>query len=242
MSNRRITRYFFIIVLICASFAAVESLTQGNGYASAPTGPELEGQQPAARSTRLAAGSLQQPATGTVRDHKRPVKKDQPEQEPSEQGLPKKDLPRIAILPFENLSGQFGASEQVMADITASLQKEFSLVSEDHVEIVLSDLRIRHTGFLTTGQINEIGRLLKVDTVLLGIIDTYRREPLPQVSFFCNLVSTKGSASTLWSKYFSAVGRQKVYLLQRDNNVTWSSIMQMVTEDLLRSLPKSKER
>lgn len=179
-----------------------------------------------------------QPATRKPSDHKRPSKQGRV----SSPYQSSKARPKIVILPFENLSGQFGASEQVLADIMGPLQEEFSIVSEGHVEIVLTELRVRHTGFLTTGQINEIGKLLKVDTILLGIIDTYHQKPLPQVSFLCNLVSTKGSAPILWSKYFSAVGKQKAYLLQRDNNTTWSSIMQSVTEDLLRSLPKSKER
>jgi len=232
MSNQTLKIYFLIILFTCASFATIEGLFSRGCHLSAQTGPGLKDCGDLRISSYEGEGSLPtrntQPATRNhSRDHKRPLKKAQP---------------KIAILPFENLSGQFGASEQVMADIMGPLQKEFSIVPEGHLEIILTELRVRHTGFLTTGQINEIGKLLKVDTILFGIIDTYRQKPLPQVSFLCNLVSTKGSAPILWSKYFSAVGQQKAYLLQRDNNTTWSSIMQSVTEDLLYSLPKSKER
>ncbi|MEW5800839.1 MAG: hypothetical protein AB1847_01925 [bacterium] len=148
----------------------------------------------------------------------------------------------IAVLPFENLSGKFGASEQVMEDIAKSLEEEYSIVPAHQVEKILTELKVRHTGFLTTEQINEIGKRLRVKTLLLGMIDSFRQEPLPQVSFFCNLISTKGSAPVLWSKYFCAVGQQEIYLLQRDIHIDWSSLMHSVAEDLLRSLPKSKER
>lgn len=231
MSNQKLKFYFLIMLFTCASFA-VFSWRSGEAIELEDSlrikdVSSYELRTLPTRNLQLVTRNPEHPGRRIPRDYQRPLDKDQP---------------KIVILPFENLSGQFGASEQVMADIMGSLQKEFSIVPEGHVEIVLTELRVRHTGFLTTGQINEIGKLLKVDTILLGIIDTYRQKPLPQVSFFCNLVSTKGSAPILWSKYFCAVGQQKAYLLQRDNNTTWSSIMQSVTDDLLRSLPKSKER
>ena len=36
--------------------------------------------------------------------------------------------PRIALIPFENLSGQFGAGEEVMAGLTEVLQRDFFLI------------------------------------------------------------------------------------------------------------------
>ncbi|MEW6380641.1 MAG: hypothetical protein AB1611_13685 [bacterium] len=151
-------------------------------------------------------------------------------------------LPAIAVLPFENLSGQFGASEEVMAGLKGLLQKEFSLVSDKQVEAVLAELQVRHTGFLTTGQIIEIGKRLKVETLLLGMIDTYRQRPVPQVSFFCSLVSARGSAPMLWSQYFCAGGQEQIYLLQRNRPVTWSALIHQAAEDFIRSLPKNRER
>lgn len=151
-------------------------------------------------------------------------------------------LPTVAILPFENLSGQFGASEEVMAGLKGLLHKEFSLVSEKQVETVLAELQVRHTGFLATGQIIEIGNRLKVDALLLGMIDTYRQEPMPQVSFFCHLVSARGSAPMLWSKYFCAGGQERMYLLQRNRPITWSALIRRVAEDFIQSLPKNRER
>ncbi len=231
MSNQKLKFYFLIMLFTCISFAVFpwrsgEAIELEDSLRIKDVS-SYELKTLPTRNLQLATRNPEHPGRRTPRDYQRPLNKDQP---------------KIVILPFENLSGQFGAGEQVMADIMGQLQKEFSIVPEGHVEIVLTELRVRHTGFLTTGQINEIGNLLKVDTILLGIIDTYRQKPLPQVSFFCNLVSTKGSAPILWSKYFCAVGKQKAYLLQRDNNITWSSIMQSITEDLLRSLPKNKGR
>jgi TolB-like protein len=245
MSNRKIKLYLLIILFTCASLVVFPWRSGETIEGLFPEGclnQQLETRDPQSATCcpRPAICNLQlavlgpqptahdpQPATSDLRDHKRPRSKDQL---------------KIAVLPFANLSGQFGAGDQVMADILGALKEEFSIVPEIQVESVLAELRVRHTGFLTTGQINEIGKRLKVETILFGIIDTYRQEPLPQVSFFCNMVSTKRSAPVLWSKYFCAVGQEKLYLLQRENHTTWASIMKNVTEDLLRSLPKRKER
>jgi len=217
MSNRKIMPYLLIILFTCTSLVLFPWRS----------GETIEGLFPEVCLNQQLETRDPQPATSDSRDHKQPVRNYQP---------------KIAVLPFANLSGQFGATDQVMADILGALKEEFSIVPERQVESVLAELRVRHTGFLTTGQINEIGKRLKVETILFGIIDTYRQKPLPQVSFFCNMVSTKKSAPVLWSKYFCAVGQEKLYLLQRENHTTWASIMKSVTEDLLRSLPKRKER
>jgi|GEM_PF-3216206 len=153
-----------------------------------------------------------------------------------------KVLPRLAILPLENLSGQFGASEAVMAGLVSALQKEFSLISAEEVEKTLVELKVRHTGFLTSGQIIDLGQRLKVEVVLMGIVDTYRQAPAPQVSFFCALASTKKSAPIIWSNYFCAAGQEQLYLLQRNRDIKWSSLIHRVAEDFVRSLPKNRER
>lgn len=147
--------------------------------------------------------------------------------------------PKIAIIPFENLSGQYGASEEVMKVLWETIHKDLSVVPLPHVEKILADSRIRHTGFLTTEEVKMIGRDLRVDALLIGLIETYRREPFPQVSFFCTLVSTSGDAPLLWSKNFCGLGRRQVYLLRRGDHTHWSSLMESIAEDLLKSLPKN---
>lgn len=152
---------------------------------------------------------------------------------------PKDTRPKIAIIPFENLSGQFGAGEEVMAGLTKVLQKEFYLIPKARVERTLTDLRVRHVGCLTTKEIKNIGRKLKVEALLVGLIETYRREPFPQVSFFCKLFATVDKAPLLWAKNFCARGKQTVYLLQREGYTDWASLINGTAEDLLRSLPKN---
>jgi len=146
---------------------------------------------------------------------------------------------KIAVIPFENLSGQYGASEEVIQGLWEIIQKDLSLVPMSHVEKTLADSGIRHTGFLTTEEVKIIGRDLRVDALLMGLVETYRREPFPQVSFFCKLVSTRGDAPLLWSKNFCDLGKQQVYLFQRGDHTHWSSLIKSIAEDLLRSLPKN---
>ena len=148
---------------------------------------------------------------------------------------------KLAVLPFENLSGQFGADEKIMSSIYKALQKEYTIISASEVEKILTYLRVRHTGFLTTKEIQKIGRRLRVDSLLLGMIETYRQQPFPQVSFFCKLISTKEGAPIFWSKNFCLRGRDKVYLLNRAEYTTWELLMQKMAEDLVKSLPKNKE-
>ncbi|MGA1874190.1 MAG: hypothetical protein ACMUIA_01130 [bacterium] len=147
--------------------------------------------------------------------------------------------PKIAIVPFENLSGQYGASEEVMKVLWEVIHKDVAVVPLSHVEKVLADSRIRHTGFLTTEEVKMIGRDLRVDALLTGLIETYRRDPFPQVSFFCMLFSTRGEAPLLWSKNFCGLGKQQVYLLRRGDHTHWSPLIESIAEDLLRSLPNN---
>ncbi len=149
--------------------------------------------------------------------------------------------PVLALLPFENLSGQFGADEQVTKGLRESLQPVFNLVSQSEVETVLTDLRLRHTGFLTREQIKKIGQQLKVKALLIGMVDTYRQEPVSQVSFFCELISTTSDNPIIWAKNFYGLGRQQVYLLNRGGYTDWSNLMTSVAEDLVQSLPNKIE-
>jgi len=152
---------------------------------------------------------------------------------------PKDSRPKIAIIPFQNFSGQFGAGEQIMTGLTEVLHKDFFLTPKAHVERILTDLRVRHMGCLTSKEIKKIGRKLKVEALLLGLVETYRQEPFPQMSFFCKLILTTDDAPLLWAKNFCARGNQTVYLLQRKGDTEWSSLMRSTAEDLLRSLPKN---
>ena len=147
--------------------------------------------------------------------------------------------PKIAVIPFQNLSGQFGADDQIMTGLTEVLQKDFYLTPKDRVETILTDLRVRHMGCLTTKEVRKIGRKLGVEALLLGLVETYRQEPFPQVSFFCKLILCADDAPLLWAKNFCARGKQTLYLLQRKGHTDWSSLMRSTAEDLLRSLPKN---
>lgn len=147
--------------------------------------------------------------------------------------------PRLAVLPFENLSGQFGADEAVMAGLKETLSREFSLVSDERLIKILTDLRVRHTGYLTTEEVKRIGKYLGVKVLLLGMIDTYRPRIVPQVSFWVTLISTDGEAPLIWSRNFFYKGSQYLYLLKREGCTEWSCLIQKVAEEMIKTMPKN---
>ena len=61
-----------------------------------------------------------------------------------------KSKSKVAILPFENLSGQFLPIDDVMRTIYEGLSNQFELPSYEDVDEVIMRMRLRHTGFLSS--------------------------------------------------------------------------------------------
>lgn len=113
---------------------------------------------------------------------------------------------RVAILPFENLSGK----EQVATKITEYFyvllaeEKNFSLVESGIIFDVLRRHRIRSSSLLTEAQIDSLAATLNVDYLITGSVlefgvyeDNFLGK-VPQVSFNTRVVECQ-SHNTVWA-------------------------------------------
>ncbi|HEU4724299.1 MAG TPA: hypothetical protein VFU59_03275 [Candidatus Eisenbacteria bacterium] len=82
------------------------------------------------------------------------------------------DHPRMALLPFENLSGREEQGRMFTQAFTAALVESDAaeVVDIGHVEATIEALRIRSTGAPTREQLAMLGESLQVRYVLLGSV------------------------------------------------------------------------
>jgi TolB-like protein len=92
---------------------------------------------------------------------------------PREQsGAVPSDHPRVALLPFDNLSGREEQERLFTQTFLATLvgTQSCEVVDLGRAEALLERLRIRATGSLTPEQMSAVGESLKVSYVMLGSV------------------------------------------------------------------------
>lgn len=114
--------------------------------------------------------------------------------------------PRIAVLPFENLSEK----EQVAAKVTDYFnallagERGFQVVEYGNIFEVLRKHRIRSASLMTDAQIDSLAQELQIDYFLTGSVlefdefDNQYLGKVPQVSFNARLVDCQ-SKNTVWA-------------------------------------------
>lgn len=113
---------------------------------------------------------------------------------------------RVAILPFENLSGK----EQVATKVTEYFyvlmadEKKFTLIESGNIFEVLRQYRIRSSSLLTDAQIDSLAAALQVDYLITGSVlefdeydDNYLGK-IPQVSFNTKVIDCR-THNTVWA-------------------------------------------
>jgi len=112
---------------------------------------------------------------------------------------------RVALLPFENLSGREKAAEKLTDYFLTSLarRKQFETVEFGRLYDVLRQQRIRSASLLTDEQIDSLSASLGVDYLLVGSALEYNEYDnnflgrVPQVSFNCRLIDCSDK-KTIW--------------------------------------------
>ena len=120
---------------------------------------------------------------------------------------------RIAILPFENLSGKEKAGEKITEYFQAimTIEDKFIMTEYGSTHNILRQFRIRSSTMLTDAQIDTLSSKLAIDFIFTGSIlefDEYDNNYLgkiPQVSFNCRLIDCKTKKS-VWVAVFNNSG------------------------------------
>ena len=110
---------------------------------------------------------------------------------------------RIAVVPFENLSGKEKAGEKI-TDYFQTVMKgsdRFETVEYGETYDILRQFRIRSSTLMTESQIDTLAKELDLDFILTGTVLEYEEfdnnylGKVPQVSFNCRLVDCRTKKS-----------------------------------------------
>ncbi|MGA1839420.1 MAG: hypothetical protein ACMUIU_02240 [bacterium] len=143
---------------------------------------------------------------------------------------------RVAILPFENMSGHFLDIDNIMKPLHQNFRKIFSLSYTDKVDEVIWQLRLRNTGYLSSRDALEIGQRLGVEAVILGMICLYRETPEPDMGLIIKVIGTGGDTPILWSDCINRSGDQtkSLFGINRINKI--DSLFEMVARELVEEI------
>ena len=145
--------------------------------------------------------------------------------------------PRVAILPFENLSGHFLAIDDLMSPVYEGMKTRFSLSNYNEVDEIILRMRLRHTGFLTSQEATEIGRRLEVDGIILGMICVYQGPPEPQIALIIKMIGTREGAPLLWMKHVMISGTMNESWFGRDRITESDALIDKTVRSLATQIP-----
>jgi len=148
-----------------------------------------------------------------------------------------KHRPKIAILPFENISGNYLFIDDVMKPLYQNLDKIFTLSSYEEVDDVILRLRLRHTGYLSSQEALEIKRRLDVDAVILGMICVYQETPEPRIGMIMKMIGTGEGAPILWMKSNMMSGNQTQTWFGRNRIHKIDDLFHKVIKDMVKDIP-----
>ncbi len=112
---------------------------------------------------------------------------------------------RVAVIPFENLSGKDKAAEKI-TDYFQTIMKgneRFETVEYGETYDLLRQFRVRSSMQITEAQVDTLASRLNLDFVLTGSVlefeeyDNSYLGRVPQVSFNCRLIDCR-SKKTVW--------------------------------------------
>ncbi|MGA1844608.1 MAG: hypothetical protein ACMUIS_08610 [bacterium] len=147
--------------------------------------------------------------------------------------------PRVAILPFENLSGRFLAIDDLMNPVYEGMKTLFTLPNYDEVDEIILRMRLRHTGFLTSREASEIGRRLEVDAIILGMICVYQGSPEPQIALIMKMIGTGEGTPLLWMKHVMVSGTMNESWFGRDRITESAALIDKSVRSLVTEIPVS---
>ncbi len=124
----------------------------------------------------------------------------------SRQTLDLGNVSTVAVLPFENFSGNEYAGEKMRRVIISELVlRGFNVIEPGEVTKNLRTLKVRSLGSMSIEDIREIGNALNIETLIMGSVGTYGRSmgvsvSYPEISIHLMVLNTVsgGIERSLW--------------------------------------------
>lgn len=118
---------------------------------------------------------------------------------------------RIAVLPFENFTSDEHADEKIRRIvITGLLSRDRDVIEPGEVTRLLRELKIKSIGSMKTAEIQDIGKTLGVEAVMMGSVEAFGigrgvSVTYPEVTINLRLIETS-SGNIIWSMRHSTGG------------------------------------
>jgi len=151
-------------------------------------------------------------------------------------------LTKIAILPFDNLSGEEGAGEKMTEIFVVELMRtgKFEVVEPGRVKKAMMEKRIRTTRDLDLDAARWLGETLGLDLILVGSVLEFeiqesQNKPVPVVTVTARLLKAD-SGATVWAAYQSRKGDDRETLFGWGRITSLSQLGDVVASEMLRNL------
>jgi TolB-like protein len=114
------------------------------------------------------------------------------------------DIKRVAVLPFENFTSDEYAGEKIRRIvITELLSRGIDVIEPGEVTRILRELGVRSLGSIKVSEIQEIGKKLGVEAVMMGSVEAFGISKgisvtYPEVTINLTLIETS-SGNIIWS-------------------------------------------
>lgn len=118
---------------------------------------------------------------------------------------------RIAVLPFENFTSDEHAGEKIRRTvITELLSRDRDVVEPGEVTRLLKELKLKSIGSMRTAEIQELGKTLGVEAVMMGSVEAFGiargvSVTYPEVTINLRLIEIS-SGNIIWSMRHSTGG------------------------------------
>lgn len=146
---------------------------------------------------------------------------------------------KVAFLPLKNLS----MSDEIPPDIITLMskglvnKKKVKVISQEAVETFLIRERIRDTSSIGKATVRQMGKILKVDGIVLTYMDLLVSGEDPMVGVGCRMVSGN-DGSLIWTRYTALTGRDFVSWLGIGKVNSLEKLAQMAVERLVLGFPE----
>ena len=152
------------------------------------------------------------------------------------------EIERIAVLPFDNLSGEEDAGEKITEIFTVELLRmgNFSVAEPGRVKKAVMEKRIRTTRDMDIEALKWLGESLEVDLILAGSVLDFSVEEsankkVPMVTVIARLIEAD-SGATVWAAYQSRQGDDKESLFGWGRISSLSELARLAASEMLQSL------
>jgi TolB-like protein len=146
--------------------------------------------------------------------------------------------PSVAVLPFANYTGEAGANTIVPLMEQELWRDNFYVVRSPRVRRTLRQYRIRTAGMIDSANAQLIADRWEVDYLLVGSLDIYKEDVVPEAAFSVRLVEAR-SMKIVWAKSVAATGADFTGLFGLGRITNMPALLRALVKEAVRGADKT---